>query len=379
MPHKTHLISAQEDSLASASRHLATSEAAQTVEERADNRPTNLNPRQMQPAQILALQRTHGNQAVMRLLAKNGLIKPVAAHAPLIERELDNTVQRVWPFSKKAAPEQETGQAEPDPQPQVQVEQSEAEAEAPAIAQEHQYLQSLPSNTEFVTQAAVNGPTSESAEEAKPSLWKRIKNAVSPTYTVGKLGNTVGSNAATIAGASLKAAGPATALATGALDTGLGAYSTYSSSKKADKMDALADQAASQKSDLTLPLRYAAAQKSEKAFKRGIGTVGSALTTAGGVIGVLVAVGVMASNPVGWALLIAGGVIAGGLMLYRLGRKYLKANRGQVRREHARKLHQALVRGDALAVRAVQELGLNVKECSKPGGDRLIKKKLKSI
>jgi hypothetical protein len=162
-------------------------------------------------------------------------------------------------------------------------------------------------------------------------------------------------------------------------------YSLVSSAKKSSKLSSLAAQEAGAgdgNQDLSGALNYAASQKKEKAIKKGVGFAGSAASAAGSVIGLMMLAGMLASNPVGWALLIAGGTVAGGMIAYRVGRmvwKRIKENRGKVRGEMALKLYNGVLAGNTRAIKAVQELGLDLNEVKKANGDMLIKDKLKSF
>jgi hypothetical protein len=340
--------------------------------------PGKPNPKNLTPGRILSLQRTVGNQAVMRILRERGSL-PIAR------------------IPDVSASEENSSAEEEAEEPAVQAEQQEAQAEAAEIAPEVGFVKGKPALAEFVTEVMTEDSESENPEVAKPSLWKRIKTASSGVWRSTK-GAAVGASQAanstkisdalqlgTAGTAQAATAAPGIGVAAGGIDMALTGYSLVSSAKKSSKLSSLAAQEAGAgdgNQDLSGALNYAASQKKEKAIKKGVGFAGSAASAAGSVIGLMMLAGMLATNPVGWALLIAGGTVAGGMIAYRVGRmvwKRIKENRGKVRGEMALKLYNGVLAGNTRAIKAVQELGLDLNEVKKANGDMLIKDKLKSF
>jgi hypothetical protein len=173
----------------------------------------------------------------------------------------------------------------------------------------------------------------------------------------------------------------------GAISSALDLRSLISSLRKSSKLDKLAKDAKKNGADPELieALEYAVAQKNKKAGRKGLSLFGGVASTTAGVLGILGLFGVLASNPVGWAILAlgaVGGVIGIGLFLYKFIRAKTKENKGKAREKHAKKIWEGLQnRGDVkrdTALAAINALGLKEAQVVKPKGWELIKDKLAS-
>ncbi len=390
------------------------------VQESISIAPGKSRPKNLTPERILSLQRTIGNQAVMRILREQGSL-PIARVTAVSDSEESSPSEEE---AEEPGVENEQQEAE---EPGVEDEQQEAQAEAEQIAPEVEFVKGKPALAEFVTEQMVEGPGSEKTEVAKPGLWKRVKSGassaasgakriakrmkkpISGAYTGIKLtGKTVtgvghGLSYATSVseslaglGASVATAAPGLGVAAGGIDMAAGGYSLASSANKSRKLRGLAAQeqaAVDGNSLMAEALNYAATQKKQKAVKKGIGLVATGATVAGSIVGLVTMAGILATNPIGWALLVAGGTIGIGMLAYRI-KRHLRQKSGELRKEMAGRLHKGVLEGNPRAIKAVQELGLDLnmvkqvgheeldrmgKMVIKGGGEVLIANKIKTV
>ena len=159
----------------------------------------------------------------------------------------------------------------------------------------------------------------------------------------------------------------------GAISSALDLRSVISSLRKSSKLDQMEAEARRNGADAALieALNYAVEQKKKKAGRRGVSLFGNLASTTAGVLGVLTLFGVLASNPVGWAILglgLAGGAIGIGIFLYKWYRSK-KANKGVDRTRHATAILNG-VRGTgsipkADALKALSALGVTEQQLNK--------------
>lgn len=202
--------------------------------------------------------------------------------------------------------------------------------------------------------------------------------------SVGGIGSSLsgaGINIAKGVGATLTIAATAAATVLGYVAAGLGAIaaifdfkSALSSRKAMKRLEVVMKELrAANPGDAQMisDIEYAINQKYSKAWLRATKAV-TALTSAGIGIAVLatgVALGAIASNPVGWVI---GAVIVGlctvvgiGIIAYKLGHKLAKWYRNELgvrRRGIAIRLYDGMIGGDANAKAAVAALGLDAEK-----------------
>lgn len=120
-------------------------------------------------------------------------------------------------------------------------------------------------------------------------------------------------------------------------------------------------------------VRGAMEQKYEQASRKAKLAVASLLSLTGGLVLLTVA---LASNPVGWAigatLAALGGAYGFYVSVRAIWRSQKKKNKGETRKKITAALVKGLHDGDALAVNAVRELGLNPEVVKAKGGDALL-------
>ncbi|MDB5079866.1 MAG: hypothetical protein JWP00_1790 [Chloroflexi bacterium] len=209
---------------------------------------------------------------------------------------------------------------------------------------------------------------------------------VTAASNLSKVGASV-SNASLQAAANFARVSPWFSAVFGAISSALDLRSLISSLRKSSKLDQLAKEAKSNNAEPEIieALEYAVAQKKKKASRKGLSLFGGAASTTAGVLGILGLFGVLASNPVGWAILAlgaVGGAIGIGIFLYKLIRSKTKENKGKAREKHAKKIWEGLQNQGgvdrATALKAITALGLKESDVTKPKGWELIKDKLAS-
>jgi hypothetical protein len=173
----------------------------------------------------------------------------------------------------------------------------------------------------------------------------------------------------------------------GTISSAVDLRALISTLRKSSKLDALAKEAKANGADpeLVEALEYAVAQKKKKAGRKGASFFGGVASTTAGVLGILGLFGVLASNPVGWAILAlgaVGGAIGIGLFLYKFIRSKTKENKGKAREKHAKKIWEGLqgqgVVDRPTALKAITALGLKETQVLKAKGWELIRDKLAS-
>lgn len=313
--------------------------------------------------------------------------------APEVAAELGPGVQNqavAHAFQEMMAPEAEA-EAEPLPQPEP----------APAAPSRFQRMK-----------AAVGGALSSAATSIKKAFTfskaekQMYGNQVKDTaklgvsagkvaVPVGKVGGdavqasaTLASHAATAAGSGGAAANATqvastagqvssvaghAALPAAAITAAVDARSAYSSGKKAARLNSIANQARDRgDQEMRGAANYARDQKVKKTVRRTLTAAGAVLSFAGGIA-------LLVSNPVGWILALAGGLIGMGVMAHKIYRKFFKAKKGVLRHEFSLKLQQGCVANNPSAIAAVKALGLDPRVVvDGPAGLSLIERKLKA-
>lgn len=221
------------------------------------------------------------------------------------------------------------------------------------------------------------GPVGERPKNRRTRHGNRTKAVATISSAVTSVGSSVAKVGMQIAGAASTGAQTAGTVL-GYVAAGLGAIAgmldvraAISSGRKARALETvMADLKAKNPGDARLidAIQYAINQKYSKTKIRALKAI-TGLTSAGITIAALV-VGVglaaLATNPVGWAIaaVIVGlcAVTGVSIMLYKLGRKlwkWFKGDLGVQRRKMALALYDRAIAGDALAVQALKELGLD--------------------
>jgi hypothetical protein len=235
-----------------------------------------------------------------------------------------------------------------------------------------------------VSQALVEAVGGDPAERkpkeeaaANPSLWSRIKGWFARLLTIGRIG-AGGTGKVGVLGKlgvalneGAKLAGSVTAIVSfffQGVSAGLDIRAAISSRQKYKNLDAVAKEAKEQGADpkLVEAVKYAMNQKYKKYLMRTSTAVSNLIGV--GVTATLLGIGglgMLASNPVGWAISGVLAVVGISFAIYKIWRYFKKgSDRGKQRNEMAGRLFMNAMQGDAkskgAAQSALKALGLPI-------------------
>jgi hypothetical protein len=361
------------------------------------------NPRTMTASNLLALQNTSGNRAVMRLIQQNrtGQAAPQRGTSAtgVIQRNGGSAVSEAEEVDETPLP----GQVPVTPEQEQQ-----AQAAASELVEDRPYVVGNPALAEVdlrVMQAEdAQNPVPPEPAPAPPqrSFKQRVKDFFgmgkgkydtakdvrNKTFTAAKLSGVGVAGAATLGGrvaSSVASAVPVANIATAGVQTALDWHAFLNATAQSNELGSLSNTTGG--GPLKQALTDAAAQKGRKANRRFVSAIGGAIGIAGAAL-------LLASNPVGWAVSAAligiGAAVAIGTFAHRIGRflykKFWKKNQGQHREKIATILFNALqgeyagVTAD-VAAKAITELHLQpdkIKQLPARKAIEVISRKLKS-